>query len=96
MIKEDLQKVGFKNISCQNIIPCFLSSDQFLLFLIFKYSIYIGMIVLNSRKMVCKVYMPPKPKLYPVKLTKMHWYGYNNTVPLSNTKKNRLYCPGGM
>jgi len=59
--------------------------------------IYGSMIVLNSRdqsiqKMHGILCLKPtlEYRLYLKKLTKMHWYDYNNTAPLSNTVKSPI------
>jgi len=31
--------------------------------------------------------------VYPIKSTTIHWYSYNNTVPLSNAEKTWILCP---
>jgi len=34
---------------------------------------------------------PPQDRLYPIKLTKMYWHSYNNTVSSLNTKKFKYF-----
>jgi len=60
----------------------------------FSVNLSLSTIVLNNRgwleKMTFEIYAPPKSVLYPIKLTKVYWYSYNNTIPLSNAQ---IFCP---
>jgi len=85
-------------ISCVYVFVCVYTIIKFKILHIKYNSISLSMIVLNSRdwpkkrhlKFIC-LQNPPYDSYYPINSTKIHWYNYYKTIPLSNAEKTQIF-----